>query len=78
MLIMTVRLTRQGLESIEDPVSVDVGRVVYAFKPDVVARSVALNLLRMAKRVGPQCRAAEYKDLSGENSLTLDCIAIDD
>ena len=26
----------------------------------------------MAKRVGPQCEAAEYKDLSGEKSLIPD------
>ena len=32
----------------------------------------------MAKRVGPQCEAAEYKDLSGEENLTLDRIVIDD
>ena len=25
----------------------------------------------MAKRIGPQCKAAEYEDLSGEKSLTL-------
>ena len=25
----------------------------------------------MAKRVGPQCEAAEHEDLSGEKSLTL-------
>ena len=78
MLIVTVRRTRKGLESVEDQVSVDVGRVVYASKPDLVARGVTLDLLQMAKRVGPQCKAAEYKDLSGEKSLTLDCIAIDD
>ena len=28
----------------------------------------------MAKRIGPQCKAAEYEDLSGEKSLTLDRI----
>ena len=28
----------------------------------------------MAKRVVPQCEAAEYEDLSGEKSLTLDCM----
>ena len=27
--------------------------------------------------VGPQCKAAEYEDLSGEKGLTLECI-IDD
>ena len=43
-----------------------------------MARGVAIDLLQTAKRVGPQCEAAEYKDLSREKSLTLDCIAIDD
>ena len=31
-----------------------------------MARGVTLDLLQMAKRVGPQCEAAEYEDLSGE------------
>ena len=75
---MTVRRTRMGLESVEDQVSVDVGRVVQTSKPDLMARGVAFNLLQMAKRISPQCKAAEYEDLSGEKSLTLDCIAIDD
>ena len=78
MLIVIMRRTWQGLESIEDQVSADVGHVVQASKPDLVARGVTLDLLQMAKRVGPQCEAAEYKDLSGEKSLTLDSIAIDD
>ena len=78
MLIVIMRHTRKGLESVEDQVSVDVGRVVYATKPDLVARGVTLDLLQMAKRVGPQCGFVEYKDLSGEKSLTLDCITIDD
>ena len=30
----------------------------------------------MAKRIGPQCEAAEDEDLSGEEGLTLDCIAM--
>ena len=42
-----------------------------------MARGVALNLLQMAKRVGPQCKAAKYEDLSREESLTLDRIASD-
>ena len=37
-------------------------------KPDLMARGVALDLLQMAKRVGPQYEAAEYEDLSGETS----------
>ena len=43
-----------------------------------MARDVTFNLLQMAKRIGPQCKAAEHEDLSREKSLTLDCIAIDD
>ena len=43
-----------------------------------MARGVAFDLLQMAKRIGPQSEAAEDEDLSGEKSLTLDCIAIDD
>ena len=78
MLIVTVRRTRQGLKSVEDQVSADVGRVVQVSKYELIARGVAFDLLQMAKRVGPQCEAAEYKDLSGEKSLPLDSIAIDD
>ena len=42
-----------------------------------MARGVALDLLQMAKRVGPQYEAAEYEDLSGEKNLTLDRIVAD-
>ena len=43
-----------------------------------MARGIAIDLLQMAKRVGPQCEAAEYEDLSGEENLTLDRIVVDD
>ena len=43
-----------------------------------MARGVAFDLLQMAKRIGPQCKAAEYEDLSREEGLTLDYIAIND
>ena len=43
-----------------------------------MARGVALDLLQMAKRIGPQCEAAEYEDLSREESLTLEHIVTDD
>ena len=56
----------------------DVGSVVQASEPDLMARGVALDLLQMAKRVGPQYEAAEYEDLSGEENLLLDCIIEDD
>ena len=78
MPIVTVRRARLSLESVEDQVSTDVGRVVQTSKSDLMARGVAFNLLQMAKRISPQCKAAEYEDLSGEKSLTLDCITIDD
>ena len=78
MPIGTERHARLWLESIEDQVPADVSRAVQTSKSDLMARGVAFDLLQMAKRVGPQCEAAEHKDLSGEKSLTLDCIAIDD
>ena len=43
-----------------------------------MAWGVAVDLLQMAERVGPQCEAAEYEDLSGEKNLTLDRIVADD
>ena len=68
----------RGLESVEDQVSADVRDIVQAPKSDPMARGIAVNLLQMAKRVGPQCEAAEYEDLSGEESLTLDRVVVDD
>ena len=78
MLPVTVRRTCHGLKSVEDQVFADVGAVVQASKPDLMARGVAVDLLQMAKRVGPQCEAAEYEDLSGEENLTLGHIIVDD
>ena len=70
MLIATVGCTCYGLESVEDQVFADVGNVIQASKPDLMATGIAINLLQMAKQVGPQCKAAEHEDLSGEKSLT--------
>ena len=42
-----------------------------------MARGVAFDLLPMAKRIGPQCEATEYEDLSGKKSLTLDRVVVD-
>ena len=78
MLIVTLWRIRQGLESVEDQVSADIGNVIQVSEPDLVARGVALDLLQMAKRVGLQCEAAEYEDLSGEKNLTLGRIVADD
>ena len=78
MPIVTVRHARLWLESVEDQVLADVSREVQTSKSDLTARGVASDLLQMAKRIGPQCKAAEYEYLSGEEGLTLDCIAIND
>ena len=78
MPTVIVRCARLWLKSIEEQVSADVGRVVQTSKSDLMARDVALDLLQMAKRVGLQCKAAEYKDLSGEENLTLYRIVTDD
>ena len=78
---MIIRVTGsgyRGLESGKDQVSMDVRNVVQAPKSDLMARGVAFDLLQMAKRIGPQCKAAEYEDLSGEKSLARDCVVDDD
>ena len=78
MFIMATGCSCHGFKSVEDQVFVDIGGVVQASKSDLMARGVAFDLLQMAKRIGPQCKSAEYEDLSREKSLTLDCVVIDD
>ena len=78
MFIVVAGSGYRGLKSVEDQVSTDICDIVQASKSDPVARGITFDLLQMAGRVGPQHEAAEYKDLSGEKSLTLDCIANDD
>ena len=78
MPIETVRRARLWLESVEDQVSADVSREVQTSKSDLMARGIAFDLLQMAKQIGPQCKAAEYKDLSEDKSLTPDRVVVDD
>ena len=54
---------------VEDQVPAGVGDVIQTSKPDPMARGVAIDLLQMAKRVGPQYEAAEYEDLFGQENL---------
>ena len=78
---MFVKVTgsgHRGLESGEDQISTDVRNVIQAPESDLMARGVAIDLLQMAKRVGPQYEAAEYEDLSGEEGFSLDSVTIDD
>ena len=65
-------------ESVEDQVSVGIGHVLRVSEPDLMTRGVAVDLLQMAKRVGPQCEAAEHEDLSGKEGFPLDSIVVDD
>ena len=69
---------RCRLKSIEDQVSMDIRDVVQATESDLMARGVAVDLLQMAKRVGPQCEATEYEDLSREEGSSSDSVIIDD
>ena len=78
MPIVTMRRTWLWLKPVEDQVSANVSRIVQTSKSDLMARGVAFNLLEMAKQIGPQCKAAEYEDLSGEKSRTLDRVVDDD
>ena len=64
MLIVIVRRSWRRPKPVEDQVSADIGRVVQVSEPDLMARGVAVDLLQMAKRIGPQCEAAEHDDLS--------------
>ena len=43
-----------------------------------MARGVAIDLLQMAKRVGPQYEVTEYESLSGEEGFSLDSVTIGD
>ena len=74
MFIVALGCGCHGLESVEDHVSADIDSIVQASKPDLLARGIAIDLLQMANRIGPQCEAAEYEDLSGEENLTQDRI----
>ena len=77
MLVVTVWPSWHRPESVEDQVSADIVRVVQVSEPDLMARGVAVDLVQMAKRIGPQREAAEHEDLSREKSLTLDHIVDD-
>ena len=77
MLIAIVRCSWHRPESVEDQVSANVRRVVQVSEPDLVARGKAVDLLQLAKQIGPQCEAAGHKDLSGETSLPRDRVVVD-
>ena len=61
MFIEVTRSDRRGLESGEDQISTDVRDVAQAPKSDLMARGIAIDLLQMAKQVGPQCEPPNTK-----------------
>ena len=77
MLIVTVRHSRCKPESVEDQVSADICRVVQVSESDLVARGIAIDLVQLAKRIGPQREASDHEDLSGEKSHSLDRVVDD-
>ena len=78
MCIRAAESDCRGLESIEDKVSMVVRNVVQASESNLMAWGVAVDLLQMAKRVGPQYEAAEHEDLSEEKGFSLDNVITDD
>ena len=56
----------------------DIRHVVQVSEPYFMAGGIAIDLLQVAKRIGPQREATEHEDLSGEESLALDNIVGDD
>ena len=78
MIIGVTGSGHRGIESGEDQVTTDVRDIVQAHESDLMARGVTFDLLQMAKRVGPQCEAAEHEDLPGEESFSADSVIIDD
>ena len=68
MPIVTVRRTCHGLESVEDQVSADVGSVVQASKPDLMARGVAIDLLQMASELARNAKPLNTKICPGREA----------
>ena len=66
MFIEALGSSCHSIVSVEDQISTDVRNVIQASESDLMAMGGAVDLLQMAKRVGPQYEAAEYEDLSGK------------
>ena len=77
MFIKVTRSGCRGLKSGEDQISTDVRNVIQAPEPDLMARGVAIDLLQVARRVGPQYEASEYENLSGEEGFSLGSVTVD-
>ena len=65
MFVKVTRSGRRGLESGEDQISTDVRHIIQAPKSDLMARGVAIDLLQVAKRVGPSAKLPNTKICPG-------------
>ena len=65
MLIVTVRRSWRRPESVEDQFSANVRRVVQVSEHDLVARGIVVDLLQMAKRIGPSAKPPNTKICPG-------------
>ena len=65
MLIVTVRRSWHWPESVEDQVSTDVGSVIQASKPDLMARGVPIDLLQMASKLARSAKPPNTKICPG-------------
>ena len=68
----------QGREPLEVQISSDVSYVVQTSKPNLMTRSVAVNLLEATGRVDTQYEAAKHKELAREKGLLGNSIVVDD
>ena len=68
MLVVNVRRTWQGLESVENQVSTDVDWIIQVSKPDLMARGVALDLLQMAKELARSAKPPNTKICPGSKT----------
>ena len=68
MLAVTVRHARLWLESIEDQVPMDVGRVIQTSKSDLMARGVAFNCSRWPSELARSAKPPNTKICPGRKA----------
>ena len=68
MFIVVAGSGCHGLESVEDQVFADIGNIIQASKPDLMARGVAVDLLQMAKRVARSAKLPNTKICPGRKT----------
>ena len=67
-----------GRESFEDQVSADVGDIIQISETDLTTRGKAIDLFKVAIRIGTQREATEREELAGEKGILESSVAVDD